>query len=63
MHQIQVENPNPEQDNYFVKCILTPYLSQVYFGLIERQHKDYLSVRRTKLYLSLPPLIGERMTN
>lgn len=61
MHQIRLEKFNKEQDSYFIKHMLIPYLSQVYFGLIRRQNKDYLTVQRTKQYLGLPELIGERL--
>ena len=33
---IKIEEYMPEQDDYFVKEILVPYLSSVYFGLIAR---------------------------
>lgn len=58
---IKIEKYMPEQDDYFVKNILVPYLSSVYFGLIARQSKDYLSCQKTKLYLNLPELIGLRL--
>ena len=48
-------------DNYFIKKILTPYLSQIYNGIIENQSKDYLLVKKTKQYLNMPELIGERI--
>jgi hypothetical protein len=38
-----------------------PYLSNVYYGLIGRQYKDYLGVVKTKHYLNLPELIGDRI--
>ena len=41
---------------------MSPYLSEVYFGLLERQtRKNYLGIKRTKQYLNLPELIGERV--
>lgn len=36
LQTLKLEQPLPEHDNYFVKHILTPYLSNVYFGLIAR---------------------------
>mmetsp|Transcript_18492 Transcript_18492/g.28384 ORF Transcript_18492/g.28384 Transcript_18492/m.28384 type:complete len:163 (+) Transcript_18492:1-489(+) len=59
--QIKIENLNPEQDKPFLKKIVTPYLSSVYFSLISRQSKDYLSVQRVKQYLGLPELLGNRV--
>jgi Ca2+-binding EF-hand superfamily protein len=38
-----------------------PYLSSVYFGLIARSNKNYLGVKKTKQYLNMPELIGERI--
>ena len=61
VHQIQVENFNQEQDAFFVKHILVPYLSEVYNGLINRQNRDYLTCMRTKQYLNMPELIGDRI--
>jgi hypothetical protein len=61
IHQIQIENLSPEQDKFFVKELLVPYLSNVYFGLIKRQNRDYLGIKKTKQYLSLPELIGDRL--
>ena len=49
---------NFEQDSYFIEKILTPYLSSVFFGLIKRQNKEYLTIKRAKHYLNLPELIG-----
>jgi Ca2+-binding EF-hand superfamily protein len=61
MHQIQIENSSPDQDAFFVKEILVPYLSSVYFGLIKRQNRDYLGIQKTKQYLAMPELIGDRL--
>ena len=58
---LKVENYMEEQDQYFVKNLLTPYLSAVYTGLVNRQNKDYLSISKAKSYLNLPPLIGDRI--
>jgi len=44
-----------------VKHILVPYLSSVYFGLIKRQNRDYLGIQKTKHYLNMPELIGDRL--
>ena len=44
-----------------MKHILTPYLSSVYFGLIGRSNKDYLGCKKTKQYLNMPELIGDRI--
>ena len=35
-HQFQIEKFNDEQDKYFTKTILMPYLSSIYYGLINR---------------------------
>lgn len=61
INQIRIENYQPAQDGFFVKHILAPYLSSVYFGLIARSNKDYLSCRKTKQYLNMPELIGDRI--
>ena len=60
-HLLKVENYMEEQDKYFVKSLLTPYLSTVYCELINRQNKDYLSMSKMKSYLNLPVLIGDRI--
>lgn len=50
------------QDVYYVKNMLIPYLSTVYYKLVSRQsNKDYLSALTTKHYLNLPDYIGERI--
>ena len=56
-----MENLNKEQDAFFIKKILGPYLSSVYFSLLERQSKSYISLERLKLYLNLPELLGDRI--
>lgn len=62
MHLIKLEKFDEEIDDYFVNQILVPYLSSVYVGLIERQHKkDYLGIRKSKHYLNMPELIGDRI--
>ena len=62
VHPIKLEKFDEEIDTYFIHEILTPYLSSVYVGLIERQTKrDYLCCRKTKHYLNMPELIGERI--
>lgn len=35
-------------DSHFVKTILVPYLSEVYYSLVARDSKDYLSAEATK---------------
>ena len=60
-HQIKIENYNNEQDAFFIKKILIPYLSSVYFAMISKGNKDYLSITKTKSYLNLPELIGDRL--
>lgn len=57
----KIELYDSELDKYFVKNILMPYLSQVYYGLIYRGTKDYIGVKKTKQYLNLPELIGQRI--
>ena len=50
------------QDSYYVKKMLIPYLSTVYYALVSRQaNKDYLSAMTTLHYLGLPEIIGERI--
>ena len=40
-----------------------PYLSSVYFSLIGRGQKGYLSASKTKQYLNLPELLGNAIVN
>ena len=61
LHDIQVEKFDPKTDIYFVKNILLPYLSSVYFGIINRGTKDYLSLAKIKQYMDMPDLVGERI--
>lgn len=51
----------PNLDKMYVSKVLLPYLSSVYYALIDRGNKDYLSIERTKLYMGLPPLLAERI--
>lgn len=60
---MQIEEINHEHEKFFIKSILFPYLSSVYYGLIKRGNKDYIGVQRLKEYLNLPPLLGTRVTN
>lgn len=53
-----MEDYHPELDGYFIKEVLTPYFSSVYFGLISRQKKEYLTIERTELYLGMPKYIS-----
>ena len=50
-------------DKMYTEKVLVPYLSSVYFALIDRGNKDYLSIERTKLYMGLPPLLAERVSS
>ena len=61
VYKIQMEEFNPEVDDLFVKKILAPYFSSVYFGLIARQKKEYLTIERTELYLGMPKYISQRL--
>ena len=56
-----MDNYASDKDDYLIKELLVPYLSQVYSGLIARQNKDYLSISKTKQYMNLPELIGHRL--
>lgn len=38
-----------------------PYLSSVYFGLVQRTNKDYIGCQKAKLYLNMPEYIGQRI--
>lgn len=53
----------PEQDVFFTKEILTPYLSSVYFSMVSRGKKNYLSTKKMKQYLDLPELLGQRIVH
>jgi Ca2+-binding EF-hand superfamily protein len=46
-----------------MKNVLTPYLHSVYYCLIDKGNKDYLSVNKTREYLNMPFLIGQRVCN
>ena len=48
-------------ESHFVKTILVPYLSEVFYSLVRRDNKDYLSKQATKQYLNLPELLSERI--
>lgn len=50
-------------DKYFLERIVIPYFHSVYHGLIARGHKDYLSVNKTREYLNMPYLLGQRICN
>lgn len=51
-------------DAFFLKEILVPYLSNVYFNLIHRQmKKNYLSINKTLQYLNLPLILTERFVD
>lgn len=59
VHNLKIEHFQKARDTYFVKKILMPYLSSVYFSLVGRGTKGYLSAAKTKQYLNLPEFIGE----
>ena len=58
-----MESCDEEYDKFFVSKMLVPYLSTVYFGLLKRQNKDYLSIKRMKQYMNLPELLGQRIVS
>ena len=60
-NQIKIENFHIDKDPFFIKEILIPYLSCVYFSMISKGNKDYLSITKTKSYLNMPELIGDRL--
>ena len=61
--KIQIENFNHPIDRFFLKNVLTPYLHSVYYCLIDKGNKEYLSVNKTREYLNMPYLIGTRCCN
>lgn len=61
--KIQFEIYEHAIDHYFLKHVLTPYLHSVYYCLIDKGTKDYLSANRTREYLNMPFLIGMRVCN
>lgn len=61
VYPLRMENFNEEWDGLFIAQVFEPYLSEVYKGLIARQSKDYLGLKRTKQYLNLPEILGERL--
>lgn len=60
-HDIKMENLNCPQDKYFINELLVPYLSSVYYAMINQQKKVYLTIGKMKNYLNLPELIGQRI--
>ena len=58
-----MENYNHSIDRFFLNNVLTPYLYSVYYCLIQKGTKDYLSVNKTREYLNMPFLIGQRVCN
>ena len=48
LYQISLEHYQDEQDGYFMKHILAPYLSSVFHGLMSRTNKNYLTVNFVK---------------
>jgi hypothetical protein len=60
---IKAEKFEEVQDTYFLKKMLIPYLSSVFFGLIEHGTKDYLTIFKTRQYLNLPEPLGDRVCN
>jgi hypothetical protein len=49
-----------QTDLIFVKEMLLPYLSSVFFNLLERQgnSKNYLSPHKVQEYMCLPDILG-----
>ncbi len=58
---LKVETFDSDQDRFFIKNLLSPYLSQVYSSLMQVQKKDYLSLDKLKAYLNLPEFIAEQL--
>lgn len=56
-----MESFESAQDKYFLKKILVPYLSSVYFSLLAQGFKNYLSTQKTKHYLNLPEQLGNQI--
>jgi hypothetical protein len=51
IQQVTIEDYNykAKYEIYFIKNLFTPYLSSVYFGLIQRQKKkDYITINKLK---------------
>lgn len=63
MNSINFESFGTDHDVFFAREILTPYLSSVYFSMVQRGKKNYLCTRRMKQYLDLPELLGLRIVN
>lgn len=42
-----------------MKKMVVPYLSSVFFSLVQRGTKDYVTLAKTKQYLNLPVAIAE----
>ena len=60
-YPVKMQEFNPEFDSFFLKKMAIPYFSEVFYGLISRGTKDYLSLSRTKQYLSIPEPICDRI--
>ena len=66
IYPISIENQIEDQDQYFIKHLLAPYLSQLYTGLVARNNnvkQEWLSLSVLKEYLNLPELLGDRIVN
>ena len=60
-YPVKIQEFNQEQDIYFLKKMAIPYFSEVYYGIISRGTKDYITLARTKQYLNIPEPICERI--
>mgnify|MGYP002634219741 CR=1 FL=1 len=58
-HELRIDDYEHVQDQYFLKKMVVPYLSSVFFGLVQRGTKDYVTLAKTKQYLNLPVAIAE----
>ena len=55
------KSPQFLADQHFIKHILSPYLTEIYYSMVKCTNKDYLTLDKTKEYMNLPLLIGERI--
>ena len=61
LHEPKIEIFDKETDKFFIQYVLMPYLSSVFNSLVSRGKKEYLAIKKTKQYLNLPELIGQKI--
>ena len=55
---MRIDEFDQDVDPYFIKNHLVPYLSSVYYAIVARGNKDYISIRKLKHYMNLPEVLN-----